>query len=201
MANYGDPEYWDDRYEKAGGSASFDWLESYFSLKTLIERFCPDKEARILVLGCGNAEFSEDMYDDGYHNIVNVDISDVVIKQMKARNMEQRPLMTWITLDVTQMEDNIKSNTFDFVVDKSTLDALLCGDDSFLKMAQMLKETQRVLKTNGNYFAISYGKPESRSFHFDQPFLSFENREFILYDQNCQTEEEKSEKSHYIYVS
>lgn len=139
------------------------------------------------------------MYDDGYHNIVNVDISEVVIKQMIARNQEPRPHMTWLVMDVTKMDD-IESNTFDFVVDKSTLDALLCGDDSFLMMAKMLKETQRVLKTDGNYFAISYGKPDSRSFHFDQPFLSFENREFILYDQSCQTEEEKNEKSHYIYV-
>lgn len=34
---------------------------------------------RILVLGCGNADFSEDLYDDGYTNVVNVDISSVVI--------------------------------------------------------------------------------------------------------------------------
>jgi len=57
-----------------------------------------------------------------------------------------------------------------------------------------------VLKTGASYFAISYGKPEQRSFHFLQPFLSFELREFILYDSACQTDEEKTEKSHYIYV-
>jgi EEF1A lysine methyltransferase 4 len=34
---------------------------------------------RILVLGCGNAEFSEDLYDAGYKNVINVDISSVVI--------------------------------------------------------------------------------------------------------------------------
>ena len=53
----------------------------------------------------------------------------------------------------------------------------------------MLKETQRVLKIDGVYMAISYGKPESRSFHFRQPFLSFELNEYILYDESCETEE------------
>ena len=35
---------------------------------------------KILIIGCGNADFSADLYDDGYENIVNVDISDIVIK-------------------------------------------------------------------------------------------------------------------------
>ena len=104
-------------------------------------------------------------------------------------------------MDITDMSE-LESNTFDIAIDKSTIDALLCGDDAFLKVAQMLKETQRVLKSEtGVYFAVSYGKPESRSFHFTQPFLSLDNREFILYDSNCETEEEKEEKSHFIYVS
>ena len=103
-------------------------------------------------------------------------------------------------MDITDMRE-FESNSFDLAIDKSTIDALLCGDDSFLKVAEMLKETQRVLKVGGTYFAVSYGKPESRSFHFVQPFLSFELREFILYDQNvCQTEEDKQEKSHFIYA-
>ena len=39
MPNYGDHKYWDDRYEKAGGTAVFDWLESYESLKGVLEQF------------------------------------------------------------------------------------------------------------------------------------------------------------------
>jgi 2-polyprenyl-3-methyl-5-hydroxy-6-metoxy-1,4-benzoquinol methylase len=41
---------------------------------------------KILVLGCGNANFSEDLYDAGYKNQWNIDISSVVIKQMRQRN-------------------------------------------------------------------------------------------------------------------
>lgn len=31
------------------------------------------------MLGCGNSKLSEQMYEAGYHNIVNIDISDSVI--------------------------------------------------------------------------------------------------------------------------
>lgn len=79
MPNYGCPIYWDNRYAKAGPESTFDWLESYATLENLLKQFITAKDMRILVLGCGNAEFSEDLYDDGYTNVVNVDISSVVI--------------------------------------------------------------------------------------------------------------------------
>ena len=43
-------------------------------------------------------------------------------------------------MDITDMNE-FESNTFDIAIDKSTIDALLCGDDAYLKVSQMLKET------------------------------------------------------------
>ena len=63
----------------------------------------PSEQIKILVLGCGNAEFSEDLYDDGFHNVTNVDLSSVVIHQMKERNEERRPRMQFIVMDITDM--------------------------------------------------------------------------------------------------
>ena len=134
MPNYGEKKYWDDRYSKAGGSASFDWLESYDTLKDILAEILESKDARILILGCGNAVFSEELYDAGYQNIINVDISPVVIEQMKERNRESRPIMEWLVMDITDMS-HFESNTFDVAIDKSTIDALLCGDDSFVNVA------------------------------------------------------------------
>ena len=94
-------------------------------------------------------------------------------------------------------------NFFDIAIDKSTIDALLCGDNSFVITALMLKESQRVIKENGGvYFAISYGKPSTRSMHFKRPFLSWDLKEYSLLPQNeeFKDEDEKEEKSHYIYV-
>ena len=118
---------------------------------------------------------------------------------MKQRNQELRPEIVWEVMDICDMK-GLKDNTFDFVFDKSTIDALLCGENSFVNVAKMLKETQRVLKPGGNYFAVSYGKPESRSFHLEQAFLSFDIREFVMFDEAAVTSKEKEEKTHYVYV-
>lgn len=46
---------------------------------------------KILNLGCGNSIMCEDMYDEGYTQIENMDISEVCIQQMEARNQQIRP--------------------------------------------------------------------------------------------------------------
>lgn len=64
------------------------------------------------------------MYDDGYEHITNIDISPVVIEDMKERNLE-RTNMTWEVMDVMNM--TYDDETFDIAIDKSTIDALLWG--------------------------------------------------------------------------
>eukprot|EP00826_Nyctotherus_ovalis_P059136 TRINITY_DN8199_c0_g2_i3.p1 TRINITY_DN8199_c0_g2~~TRINITY_DN8199_c0_g2_i3.p1 ORF type:complete len:140 (+),score=31.16 TRINITY_DN8199_c0_g2_i3:181-600(+) len=134
MQNYGDPKYWDKRY-KSHEEGMFDWLEDYNSLKSLIRKLV-GKHGKTLVLGCGNAEFSEQMYDDGFENIDNCDISSVVIEQMRKRN-KMRSKMHYDVMDVRQM--TYPDNYYDLAVDKSTIDALLCGERSFYNVAVMLK--------------------------------------------------------------
>ena len=56
-------------------------------------------------------------------------------------------------------------HSFNLIVDKSTIDALLCGDNSFINVAIMTKEIIRTLKVGGIYMIISYGQPENRIFH------------------------------------
>jgi len=38
MPNYGDPLYWNERYEKCEGT-TFDWLEDFGSLKGFLEKY------------------------------------------------------------------------------------------------------------------------------------------------------------------
>lgn len=96
-----------------------------------------------MILGCGNAKFSEDLYDAGFHNQWNVDISDVVIQQMKDRN-QHRPKMVYEVMDVCDM--NYPDNFFDVAIDKSTIDTILCGENPVLSCFTFLKECQRVIK-------------------------------------------------------
>ena len=153
---------------------------------------------KILMLGCGNADLSADMYDNGYKNITNVDFSKVVIEQMAIRNSVERPQMTWQVLDVTDMSV-FKTDTFDIVIDKSTIDSLFCTSDYTLQVALMLKEAQRVMKPGGNYISISHSKPKNRISHLCRNFLSWDRKEFILYDGSFENEEEMEENAHYIY--
>lgn len=68
-------------------------LEDYVTIKPLIDKLELNQNVRVLNLGCGNAEFSEDMYDDGFENIVNVDIAENVIDFMAKRNENRKKMI------------------------------------------------------------------------------------------------------------
>ena len=46
--------------------------------------------------------------------------------------------MSYEVMDVTDMK--YPDSSFDVAIDKSTIDALLCGDNAYLMVAKMLKE-------------------------------------------------------------
>ena len=195
MPNYGDIKYWEQRY-KDTEYTTFDWLENYQTLKEIIYSLNISKEAgKILNLGCGNSEFSENMYDDGFHNIKNIDISKNVIKLMSERNKD-RTEMTYEVMDVRDIK--YESNYFDLAIDKSTIDALLCGDEAFINVAKMIKEVQRVLKVGGYYMIISYGAPDDRIIHLKRKFEKFKIE--ILKIEKDYVEEKGYDNYHYIYL-
>ena len=194
MPNYGDKKYWIERYDEQNGT-TFDWLEDYESIKPILLNLHIKKESRILNVGCGNSEFSEKMYDEGYNHNYNIDICQNVIDYMKSRNKDKKGLH-FDVMDVCDM--SYKDETFDLIVDKSTIDALLCGYHSFMIVAKMLKEISRVLKTGGYYVIISYGKPESRMIHLERDHLAFETQIYTIKRQD--EDEQDQEKIHYVYI-
>jgi len=98
MPNYGDPSYWEERY-KGNADSIFDWLEDYETLKPIIDELKLNKQkTRVLILGCGNSELSENMYDDGYKLIFNTDISKNVITNMQKRNESRQGMKCNIRL-------------------------------------------------------------------------------------------------------
>ena len=195
MPNYGDKTYWEDRY-KSSENTTFDWLENYSALRDIISSLnIPKETGQILNLGCGNSEFAEDMYNDGYKNIKNIDISHNVIKTMAERNKDKEG-MIYEVMDVRDLK--YEDNSFDLAVDKSTIDALLCGEDAFINVAKMIKEVQRVLKVGGYYMIVSYGTPEYRMLHLNRKFEKFKIE--ILKIEKEFVEEDGYDKHHYIYL-
>jgi ubiquinone/menaquinone biosynthesis C-methylase UbiE len=60
------------------------------------------------------------LYEDGYENITNIDVSDVIIEQMQRTHAERYPRMQFLTMDVTAM--TFPDESFDVVLDKGTLE-------------------------------------------------------------------------------
>ncbi|KAG6582148.1 EEF1A lysine methyltransferase 4, partial [Cucurbita argyrosperma subsp. sororia] len=154
---YGEPSYWDNRYSNESGP--FDWYQKYHSLAPLINLYV-SRHHRILAVGCGNSAFSEGMVDDGYEDVINVDISSVVIEAMEKKYCN-RPQLKYVKMDVRDMSA-FETCSFDTVLDKGTLDSLLCGNNSRQNATKMLDEVWRVLKENGVYILVTYGAPSYR---------------------------------------
>lgn len=141
---------------------------------------------KILIVGCGNSNFSADLYDAGYPHITNIDFSAVVIEKMKQKHTRDRPLMTWIVGDICNMRDQFPSNgCFDFIFDKSTMDALSSdegdvwypGVDCLAAVDAFLLEVSRLLQLpsltspaiaaaeNGDklFLQVSFAQPHFRT--------------------------------------
>lgn len=160
-------EYWNERYKSS--SAPFEWLREYSELADVIRQVTSNNtHSTVLNVGCGNSLLPEDMYDRGYTNIVNIDISQVVVEQMIERN-RGRPGMLWFHMDARQM--SLASQSFDLVIDKSTLDAFMCSGEREADIRMYLREVSRVLRPGGTYLCITYGDPLSRLPAVFQPHL------------------------------
>ncbi|KAG5192123.1 S-adenosyl-L-methionine-dependent methyltransferase [Tribonema minus] len=152
----GKVSYWDDRYTK--DPEPFDWYQRYSGIKDLVAAQMKHED-NVLMLGCGNSRLSEDMLEDGFTSITNIDISRVVIDQMIERHKD-KPALVWQRMNAMALE--YPDESFDAAVDKGTLDSLMCGEGASANVAKMCMEVSRVLKPNGVYLVISYGAPDSR---------------------------------------
>jgi len=74
-------------------------------------------------VGSGNSRLSEEMFEEGYSNITNIDISNVCVKAMKDKYKEKGDNFKYLLMDVKSMD--FPEASFDAVVDKATLDSVL----------------------------------------------------------------------------
>ena len=116
-------------------------------------------DVRVLMLGCGNSEMSRAMSADGFTALTAIDYSTVVIQQMKTAHQDA-PNIKFMVMDARAM--TFSAESFDVVIDKGTLDAVLCGADSSRNAELMLRECERVLAHNGTLIIITYGTPATR---------------------------------------
>ncbi|KAM3959142.1 eEF1A lysine and N-terminal methyltransferase homolog isoform 1-T1 [Aphomia sociella] len=149
---FSEKDYWNKFFKKRGTKA-FEWYGEYLELCAHIHKYIKPKDT-VLITGCGNSGLSADLYDVGYSNIINIDVSEVVIKQMNAIN-SHRTGMKFICMDA--MEMTFKNEEFNAVLDKGTLDALMPDDseETEKRIDKYFSEIKRVLKLGGRFVCIS----------------------------------------------
>merc|ERR1712216_892738 len=184
MAQYGRPEYWDERYTK--DTEPFDWYQRYEGIKSVLDRYVQPTH-KVLMVGAGNSRLSEELYDNQVKYITNIDISEVCVNHMKAKH-EDKQEMQWQMMDARKLE--FSEGTFDVVIDKGTMDSVLC------------KEGSRVLKPGGTYIVISYGQPDYRLNYFDKPEYNWDIKpaQSVAKPTVSHVEEADPANVHYIYM-
>lgn len=154
--NYGSVEYWNARYQQE--PEQFDWYQSWDLLNPVFAPLFTGSETA-LNIGCGNSTMSYEMTQTTFKKVVSIDISSIVIEQMRQR-YSGNDALEWEVMDCSKMTFPDKS--FDAVFDKGTIDSLLCGSDPVETVHLTLFEVERVLKPGGLFVLISFGDPASR---------------------------------------
>nr|CAD1828611.1 unnamed protein product [Ananas comosus var. bracteatus] len=177
--SYGETAYWDDRYRKDGGPSTGTKSMRPSPLSSTSTSAAPTASSSSVAATqlprtgvkvsddlhtdfrmAAESSFGESMVDDGYQDIINIDISTVVIEAMQQK-YKDKPALKYLKMDVRDMA-GFESNSFDGVIDKGTLDSIMCGHNAHENATKMLEEVARVLKDKGVYILITYGDPSYR---------------------------------------
>ncbi|KAH9680654.1 methyltransferase 11 domain-containing protein [Citrus sinensis] len=157
LGDFTSKENWDKFFTIRGTGDSFEWYAEWPQLRdpliSLIGAPTSSPPPQILVPGCGNSRLSEHLYDAGFHGITNVDFSKVVISDMLRRNVRDRSDMRWRVMDMTSMQ--FMDETFDVVLDKGGLDALMEPELGHKLGNQYLSEVKRLLKSGGKFVCLT----------------------------------------------
>mmetsp|Transcript_19498 Transcript_19498/g.23358 ORF Transcript_19498/g.23358 Transcript_19498/m.23358 type:complete len:230 (+) Transcript_19498:77-766(+) len=165
MPEYGHKAYWEDRYATSG-STLFDWYMDYDGVLPSCKPYIAH-DSDILIIGCGNSNLSEELYDDGYKKITSIDYSEVAISLMSTRSINTRPELKYLVMDATVMQP-LAGISFDACIDKGTMDSMLCLPQPQATIRAYLKEINRVLKPGGKALIFSYGNPHERMDYFEE---------------------------------
>ncbi|KAG6797900.1 methyltransferase-like protein 13 [Apis mellifera caucasica] len=179
-------EYWNTFFKKRG-KKNFEWYGEYPELRSIFLKYIKVKD-NVLIVGCGNSTVSMCLYDAGYRNITNIDISHIVIKQMCDINASIRPQLVYEHMDATQM--TYSDNTFNVILDKGTLDALMPDnkEGTVSSINKYFKEITRVLRNGGRYICISL----LQEYILKQLLSYFPSNGFMFRIVRCHEAEEKT---------
>ena len=163
---YGSKEYWDKRYSKCEAQRATDdetneWLLSYADIRGILAAAMPlGKDSRVLDVGCGNSKLLPDLRDNGHSGeLVGIDISGISV----ARTVCGGKDIQVEEVDATTAYTVFGADAFEVVLDKSTIDAMLCDDtDGMTTVRSYAQQVSGLLCVGGCFFVVSHNHPEGR---------------------------------------
>lgn len=125
----------------------------------------------VLVVGCGNSDFSADLVSRGEipaASVTSIDFSQQVIDKMQQKHPELR----WLTMDMCAMTA-FAAESFDMVIDKAAMDALVTdegdpwnpNEETLRATSDMMQHVARVLRPGGQFLQITFQQPHFRKRH------------------------------------
>jgi hypothetical protein len=156
---YASSEYWEERYQSGQNLV---WYYDFECLEPLIET-CISEIGSVLEIGCGDSPLVASLERRSL-DLVGIDFSKTIIdgltKQQKGRKDAK---VRYLYMDARQM--SFSNEQFGFVVDKGTIDAMLCDSEKgFENVRCILTESLRVMQKNSKLMVISNMEIESENF-------------------------------------
>ncbi|CAJ1455432.1 unnamed protein product [Effrenium voratum] len=140
-------------------SGCYEWLVPFGELKSYFQKLELERgiDSSVVVVGCGTSNLSADLQEVfGFRQVLSIDYSDAVISHMKAR-FGSCDALSFHQADLTQPCGHVvPDGTADLVVDKSTLDCLLCSEGA----VGLICNISRMLRVGGLYVVISFHEAE-----------------------------------------
>ncbi|KAK5651255.1 hypothetical protein OQA88_12663 [Cercophora sp. LCS_1] len=152
--NFESPAYWETRFQN---ETSFEWLIDSSTFLALIRPYinAVAQSSPILHLGSGTSDLHVHLYKAGYTNITNLDYEPLALERGKA--LEQAALgvikTSYVQADVTDMDLGKK---FSLAIDKSTADAVSCGEEGAMK--RMTENVRNHLVEGGVWVSMSFSE-------------------------------------------
>ncbi|XP_022138363.1 methyltransferase-like protein 13 [Momordica charantia] len=158
LGDFSNKEGWDKFFAGRQLDNPYEWYVEWPELcDLLLSHLSASSASQILIPGCGVSRLSEHLYDVGFQSITNIDFAKVAISNMSRRNTRQRPYMRWRVMDMTSMQ--FLDESFDAIIDKGGLDALVEAEDGAMLANQYLSEMKRVTKSGGKFICFTFAEP------------------------------------------
>jgi ubiquinone/menaquinone biosynthesis C-methylase UbiE len=143
------------------------------------------------------------MFQDGFTNIIDVDFSENAVKIMQERYKERNIKINYKQMNVTDMSE-FEKGQFQAILDKGTLDSILCGEEAIPIAYKYLREVDRVLSEKGIFICISYGDEEHRINFFKNQDWSVKVEKIAkpnkIISSNINPDEKDDKNFHHVYI-